>query len=565
MSNNLFIIIFLTFSFAINLELSKQNQPIEDSRIAWGSIVESINEYPFNINLFTYFGSNGLPFCSASLIDEEWLVTAAHCAEAAQENIDWGASIYAFMGTNSIYVYEETFEANEVLEIFIHPEYNVQTIQNDIAVFKIAPVQFNEGIQPILLSNIRPEHGSFAKITGYGSTENYSGEGFLREARMIINDEDIIGAITVDDAGLKGSANTVSVSISDPKIRYDTRSVTFFKSEYLNEDRNIPKKKDVKTPLVTNFFNARINAEQYLDQSRFNRKINFVIGPKGLLLLSGTIIKINYARFGWVEKEYRISNLSYRADCSVQITAYEHNDASYIVTPKQKPVGTRPAAAGPGDELVSPFPPNGLTATGSANSVTLNWTNTVGFGGGVDTGWATQIWVNNNISFNNQTADTEFADGAVLLHTTKHEESYVHKLPNITSDTVRYYWVRHTKEMQKVKNSKVKAAQVISIFNPTSDSNGVAATATAAAASSGIVYLYKSSVNEPTDDPTSDSLFPTLLVSLTGANAGKITGVKSGQGSAALTNNQVIDTNGDATGWFINPVNPTDNTHVVYI
>ena len=52
------------------------------------------------------------------------------------------------------------------------------------------------------------------------------------------DDEDIIGAITVDDAGLKGSANTVSVSISDPKIRYDTRSVTFFKSEYLNEDRN---------------------------------------------------------------------------------------------------------------------------------------------------------------------------------------------------------------------------------------------------------------------------------------------------------------------------------------
>ena len=405
---------------------------------------------------------------------------------------------------------------------------------------------------------------SVTTTASYSGTQAASNSTSYTDPR-IINDEDIIGAITVDDAGLKGSANTVSVSISDPNIRYDTRSVTFFKSEYLNEDRNIPKKKDVKTPLVTNFFNARVNAEQYLDQSRFNRKINFVIGPKGLLLLSGTIIKINYARFGWAEKEYRISNLSYRADCSVQITAYEHNDASYIVTPKQKPVGTRPAAAGPGDELVSPFPPNGLTATGSANSVTLNWTNTVGFGGGVDTGWATQIWVNNNISFNNQTADTEFADGAVLLHTTKHEESYVHKLPDITSDTVRYYWVRHTKEMQKVKNSKVKAAQVISVFNPTSDSNGVAATATAAAASSGIVYLYKSSVNEPTDDPTSDSLFPTLLVSLTGANAGKITGVKSGQGSAALTNNQVIDTNGDATGWFINPVNPTDNTHVVYI
>jgi len=210
MRNNLFIIIFLTFSFAINLELSKQNQPIEDSRIAWGSIVESINEYPFNINLVTYFGSNGAPFCSASLIDEEWLVTAAHCAEAAQENIDWGASIYAFMGTNSIYVYEETFEANEVLEIFIHPEYNIQTLQNDIAVFKIAPVQFNEGIQPILLSNIRPEHGSFAKITGYGSTENYSGDGFLREARMIIYDEDIPQPDLFYGTGLEVNGNLPS-------------------------------------------------------------------------------------------------------------------------------------------------------------------------------------------------------------------------------------------------------------------------------------------------------------------------------------------------------------------
>ena len=123
------------------------------------------------------------------------------------------------------------------------------------------------------------------------TTANYTGTQAASNTTnytdpRIITDEDIIGAITVDDAGLKGSANTVSVSISDPNIRYDTRSVSFFKSEYLREDRNIPKKKDVKTPLITNYFNARINAEQYLDQSRFNRKINFVIGPKGLLLLS---------------------------------------------------------------------------------------------------------------------------------------------------------------------------------------------------------------------------------------------------------------------------------------
>ena len=405
---------------------------------------------------------------------------------------------------------------------------------------------------------------SVTTTANYTGTQAASNTTNYTDPRIITN-EDIIGAITVDDAGLKGSANTVSVSISDPNIRYDTRSVSFFKSEYLREDRNIPKKKDVKTPLITNYFNARINAEQYLDQSRFNRKINFVIGPKGLLLLSGTIIKITYNRFGWTNKEYRISNLTYRADCSVQVTAYEHNDNSYIVTPKERDVGDALPAAGPGDELVSPFPPNNLTATGGPNSITLNWTNTVGFGGGVDTGWTTQIFVNNNINFTNQTAGTEFADGAVLLHTTKEAESYVHKLPDITSDTVRYYWIRHAKEVSKVKNSKIKKAQKLSVYEPTEGSNGVAATATAVAGSSGILYLYKSSINEPTDDPSDDNLFPTVTVTMSGADAGKITGVASGQGSAALTNKQIIDTAGNGTGWYIEPQNPTDEDHVIWV
>ena len=67
----------------------------------------------------------------------------------------------------------------------------------------------------------------------------------------LITDDDIIGAITVDDAGVKGSSNTVSVTIPDPNIRYDNRSVSFFKSKYLKEDNNIPKKKAVSYTHLT--------------------------------------------------------------------------------------------------------------------------------------------------------------------------------------------------------------------------------------------------------------------------------------------------------------------------
>ena len=402
------------------------------------------------------------------------------------------------------------------------------------------------------------------------TTANYTGSQAASTSKSytdprIITDEDIIGAITVDDAGLKGSANTVSVSISDPNIRYDTRSVSFFKSEYLKEDRNVPKKKDIKTPLVTNYFNARMNAEQYLDQSRFNRKINFVIGSKGLLLLSGTIIKITYDRFGWVDKEYRISNLTYRSDCSVQVTAHEHDNTSYIVTPKEKDIGARPAVAGPGDESASPSPPSGLTATGASASVELTWSNTVGFGSGAETGWSTQIWYNINASYSHKTANTDFENGAVLLHTTTTESHYLHKTPNILTDTTFYYWIRHVKDSFKVKNTKIKESRGFSAFTPLTNQNGVSGTATAGAGSSGIIFLYKSSINAPTDDPSNDSTFPTLVVALSGTNAGKITGVASGQGSAALTSNQVIDTAGNATGWYTVPQNPTNDSHIIWI
>ena len=449
----------------------------------------------------------------------------------------------------------------------------------------------------------------------------------------LIDQDDIIGAITVDDAGLKGSANTVSVSISDPNIRYDERGVTFFKSKYLKEDRNIPKKKDVKTPLITNYFNARINAEQYLDQSRFSRKINFVMGPKGVLLLAGTIVKISYERFGWVNKQFRISNLTYRPDCSVQVTAQEHNDDTYIVTAKEKNYQAAGPISAPGDETAAPKAPVNLTATGAAaiatatvsggavtaftivnggggydsapavtishasgtgaagtavvtngaitainvtaggsgydsaptvevavsspradNKISLSWVNTVKFGvsaaaGGASAGWSTEVFVNNHATFTNKTSGTPFADGAYRIHTSAGEETWEHVLPDIISDTTMYYWIRHVKTVTKPNSQRVK---LFSPFNPVNTGNGVAGVAGALPVTSiADVFLYKVANNLSATDLSGDTHFPILNVTMDhGTSHGTITGVKSGQSSAAITNNQVIGTDGGATGWY---------------
>ena len=58
------------------------------------------------------------------------------------------------------------------------------------------------------------------------------------------------------------------------------------------------KREIFKTPYVTNYYNARINASQYLEQSRYGLKISFKTTPRGILLVAGNIIAINYDRFG---------------------------------------------------------------------------------------------------------------------------------------------------------------------------------------------------------------------------------------------------------------------------
>ena len=161
--------------------------------------------------------------------------------------------------------------------------------------------------------------------TSYTST---AGESY---AVNEINALDIIGSIDVEDAGQKGTFNHVDVNINDPQNRFEPRSVVLFNSNYLKEDRMVPKKGKVDSPYVTNYYNARVNAKQYLDQSRAGLKINFTLGPWAILLVAGDVIRITHPRFGWTNKYFRITNLNFKNNCLVQVTAEEHEENAYIV------------------------------------------------------------------------------------------------------------------------------------------------------------------------------------------------------------------------------------------
>ena len=280
------------------------------------------------------------------------------------------------------------------------------------------------------------------------------------EAPQLIHEDDIIGQLNVEDAGQKGTYNTVTTSVSDPQIMFGERSVTFFNSNYLKEDKNIPKKGDIKTPFITNYFNSRINAKQFLEQSRYGLSINFTLGPRGALLLAGELIKITHPRFGWDEKMFRISSLTLKDNCLVQVSADEHTDSAYLISHVSEPSikGAEATTA----NIAPPLPITGLEASSNdRGGIELNWVNSAGYNPAT---YSIQIWRNDDISFSG-------GAGAKLVATVK-GDTYTDTI--ISEGRLnKYYWVRYTVNAPQQRSSQVAPKEIFSVYHPLAVANGI--------------------------------------------------------------------------------------------
>ena len=190
--------------------------------------------------------------------------------------------------------------------------------------------------------------------------------------------DDIIGAINIEDQGIKKAFNTIACTYTAPDNLFENREVTFLNSDYLKEDKYVPKKGSAKVEFITNYHNARMQAKQMLEASRYSTTITFTIGPKGVLLLPGEIIEITYPNFDWANKQFRIETLVQKADCLVQVTATEHNDYTYNSVNSLTASASQGSEGGGGasSDITKTSFPTALTATtNTKGGITLNWTN----------------------------------------------------------------------------------------------------------------------------------------------------------------------------------------------
>ncbi len=174
-----------------------QAQADVEPQIVGGTPVDD-GQYPFMAAL--YNSSQGPPspgthFCGGTLIDQDSVLTAAHCLED-EEPSGTGVTVgRTVLSSNQGYV-------RGASRFYVHPMYDSSSNKYDVGVIKL-DAAVPGGIEPIKPADATQDHfeepGRILVVTGWGRTETALSTDRMRKARVpVVSDSEAAAAYNSD-------------------------------------------------------------------------------------------------------------------------------------------------------------------------------------------------------------------------------------------------------------------------------------------------------------------------------------------------------------------------------
>ncbi|RVE69984.1 hypothetical protein OJAV_G00083060 [Oryzias javanicus] len=118
--------------------------------------------WPWQVSLQT-----SAHFCGGSLINNQWVLTAAHCFPSGS-----ASGVTVVLGLQSLQGSNPNNVPRSITTLIVHPSYNSVTSDNDIALLQLSsPVTFNSYITPVCLASTGSTFYSGVNtwVTGWGN------------------------------------------------------------------------------------------------------------------------------------------------------------------------------------------------------------------------------------------------------------------------------------------------------------------------------------------------------------------------------------------------------------